>query len=89
MYHPRQRLFLGSPSSIVLPEMRVNEKGGVVLKQVDQSKVSLPDPETTELRPLLDAGVDIKRVDTKIFGSSSVVTDLSVGPEETKNEGVE
>lgn len=89
MYHPRQKLFLGSPSSVVLPELKVNEKGGVELKQVDQSKVVLPDTEATELRPLLDAGVDVKRVNTKLFNSSAVVMDLSVESEETKTEGDE
>lgn len=89
MYHPRQKLFLGSPSSVVLPEMRVNENGSVELKQVDQSKVGLPDTETTELRPLLDAGVDVKRVNTKLFGSSAIVTDLSTEPDETKTGGDE
>lgn len=89
MYHPRQKLFLGSPSSVVLPELRVNEKGGVELKQIDQSKVVLPDTEVTELRPLLDAGVDVKRVNTKLFNSSAVVTDLSVDSEGTQTEGDE
>lgn len=89
MYHPRQKLFLGSPSSVVLPELKVNEKGGVELKQIDQSKIVLPDSETTELRPLLDAGVDVKRVNTKLFNSSVFVTDLSVESEEKKTEGDE
>lgn len=90
MYHPRQKLFLGSPSSVVLPELRANENGGVELRQIDQSKVILPDTETTDLRALLDAGVNIKRVGTKIVRSVSVVTDMSEEKkEETQTEGDE
>lgn len=87
MYHKRQSIKFSSPSSVILPEMQVNENGQVDYQQVDQSKKVLPDVETTDLRAMLDAGVSLKQVDTKLFGPSSIVTDMSVEAEQNQ-EGV-
>lgn len=84
MYHIRQTIKFSSPSAVILPEMQVNENGQVDYKQVDQSKKVLPDVETTDLRALLDAGVSLKQVNTKLFGPSGIVTDMSEEPKQNQ-----
>ena len=86
MYHPRQKMRCSSPSAVVLPELSVNEEGYAYYKQVNQATKTLPEVETTDLRALLDAGVSIKQVSTKIFASDKIVTDMS--PEPQNKEGV-
>ena len=87
MYHIRQKLNIGTASSVVLPELQTNELGRSCYKMVDQAKVSLPDVETTDLRACLDAGVPLKQVSTKLFLPESVVVDMSPEPQEPNNEG--
>lgn len=87
MYHIRQKLNMGTASSVVLPELQTNELGRSCYKMVDQSEVSLPDVETTDLRACLDAGVPLKQVSTKLFSPDSVVVDMSPEPQETNEDG--
>ena len=86
MYHIRQKLNMGTASKVVLPELQTNELGRSCYKMVDQSAVSLPDVETTDLRACLDAGVPLKQVNTKLFSPESVVVDMSPEPQETNND---
>lgn len=89
MYHCRQKLNMGAASAVILPELETNELGRSCYKMVDQSKMVLPDVETTDLRAMLDAGVQIKRTDTKLFGAGSVVTDMTPEPQEQTDNGEE
>ena len=87
MYHIRQKLNIGTASKVVLPELQTNELGRSCYKMVDQSEVSLPDVETTDLRACLDAGVPLKQVGTKLFSPDSVVVDMSPEPEDNNKDG--
>lgn len=70
----------------VLERLEVNEKGLAERKVVDYSMIVLPGVETTDLRACIDAGVNLKEVNSKLFGVREMVTDLSAETE-TKNEG--
>lgn len=80
----RQKLPVNSAFPSLLTVFDVDETGRSTLKVVDQSEVKLPDCETTNLALLMKAGVDIKRVDSRIVAGKSVVTDLSVPGESEK-----
>lgn len=72
----------------VLEKIEANEKGLCERKLVDYSKIVLPDVETTDLRACIDAGVNLKEMNSKLFGVREMVTDMSVGSEtESNNEG--
>lgn len=80
----RQKLPFMSAFPAVLLKLEADEKGVCRYIAVDQSKIKLPDTSVTDLGLQLKAGVDIKRVNTKILASKSVVTDLSVPAEPPK-----
>ena len=86
---PRQRLFLAAGGEPVFLRLQANERGEFEYKEVNDSRVVLPDCSTTDIKALLAAGIDPKRVDTKVLASSDIVTDLSVVEPEIKsqNEG--
>lgn len=75
---PRQKLFLAAGGQPVFTRLQKNERGEYEFKEVNDSKVVLPDCSTTDIQALLEAGIDPKRVSTKIIPSSDIVTDLSV-----------
>lgn len=77
MFPKRQRLKFVPHFSIVLPRLQTNENEETTVVYEDESKGKLPDVSTTRLRDLLEAGVDLKQVNTKIFKPTEVVTDLS------------
>lgn len=79
----RQPLSFAGAGLPVLPVLETNENGICSTKYVDFSKVELPSVETTDLRACLDAGVNLKQVNTKILSQSEVITDMSV---EQKND---
>ena len=70
---------------VYLPEAKTLENGKTEIKLVDQSKSDLPDVESTRLSRLLEAGVDLKQVPSKVLPSPDQVT-LSVKPEEKQGE---
>lgn len=76
-FRPRQRIKPAPVFSCVLPQVKTHEDGAVTIEYVDESKFKLPSPETTRLRDLLDAGIDLKKVNTKLFSPSEIVTDLT------------
>ena len=86
---PRQKMMMPFAFPAIQTRYQVNENNQVEELVIDGSKIKLPDVETTDLRALLDAGVDVERVNTKVLKGSQIVTDLS--PDETKpnNEGVD
>lgn len=84
----RQRMILSPGADVVFERLQQNESGQFEFKEVNDSTTVLPDTSTTDIKALLDAGIDPKRVNTKIIPSSSVVTDLSV-PEEISNNSEE
>lgn len=86
MYHIRQKLNIGTASTVVLPELHTNELGRSFYEQVDQANVCLPDVETTDLRACLDAGVPLKQVSTKLFSPDSVVVDMSPEPQKQQQQ---
>lgn len=80
----RRQEFLHRDSGVIyLPEAKKLENGKTEIKLVDQSKSDLPDVETTRLSRLLEAGVDLKQVPSKVLPSPDSVT-LSVRPEENQ-----
>lgn len=73
----RQHIYLAAGGKPVFSRLQRNESGNYQFVDVDDSEVVLPSVDTTDIQSLLDAGIDPKRVDTKIIPSSSVVTDLA------------
>lgn len=64
----RQRMIPCAYGAINLPEQRELENGEVEVKLVNQASFDLPDKSTTNLRDLINAGVDLKRVDSAVYG---------------------
>lgn len=83
---PRQKLFLAAGGEPVFSRLQRNERGEYEFKEVNDSKVVLPDCSTTDIQALLEAGIDPKRVNTKIIPSSDIVTDLSVEETQTNTD---
>lgn len=85
-YHDNDHFMVGcgaSCSSIKLPEITLTEKktkDGVTKKyqllKVKQNR-KLPSPDTTDLKRLLDAGAKLEKVDTRMFDSGEVVSNLN------------
>lgn len=73
----RQHIYLAAGGKPVFSRLQRNESGNYQFVDVDDSEVVLPSVETTDIESLMAAGIDPKRVDTRILSSSSVVTDLS------------
>lgn len=77
----RQRMIPCAYGAINLPEQRELENGEVEVKLVNQAAFDLPDKSTTNLQDLINAGIDLKRVDSAVFGYGSggdiVTGDLS------------
>lgn len=85
LYH-RQNFLHRQSGTVYLPEAKTLENGKTEIVLVEQSKSDLPDVETTRLSRVLEAGVDLKQVPSKVLPSPDVVT-LSVHSEtETKGE---
>lgn len=70
---------------VFLPETKVLENGRAEIRLVDQSKSDLPDVETTRLSRVLEAGVDLKEVPSKVLPSPDSVV-ISVHSEEKQGE---
>lgn len=75
---PRQKIPFHIFGDVYLPELTTMENGVAEVKFVNQVKDRhLPDPSVTDLDALLSAGVDVKRVNSKIFKPMVIVTDLT------------
>lgn len=70
---------------IRLPQIQKLENGAVEIKLVDQSKIPLPDVETTRLSACLAAGVDLKQVPSKVLPSTDTL-EVIVGEPLTNEE---
>lgn len=73
----RQHIFMAAGGEVMYSRLQANECGKYDFVLVNDSRTFLPEVETTDIKALLDAGVDVKRVNTKIIPSSQVVTDLT------------
>ena len=92
MFRPRQNLPVAPAVPAVLPQIEATETGEVVLSYKDQSKFVLPDVSATRLRDLLEAGVDLKQVNSKIFPATEVnleITDVTANNETKEVENAE
>lgn len=89
MFRARQKMVSAAAFPVVFPVYETNESGETVRKEVNQSELELPDCSTTDISNLLAAGIEPKRVNTKILAPREIVTDLSVEPEqpETTEQG--
>lgn len=87
MFRPRQKLYVSPVFPAVLPEIKSHENGEVSVAYNDESDFRLPDVETTRLRTLLEAGVDLKQVNSKLFGMTETTLQFDNGIEKPK-EGV-
>ena len=85
----RQKIPMPMAFPVVMTRYEVNENNQVEEKIIDASKLVLPDVETTDLRALLDAGVDVQRVNTKVIKATQITTDLAPAETETNDEGVD
>lgn len=90
MFRPRQKFFTSNYFPSILPEIKVNENKEYCVDYVNQCSLSLPDVETTCLADLIDAGVNLNQVESKIFPATNVVLhlddDTNVPPTEGVNE---
>lgn len=84
----RQKIPMPFSFPVITTRYEVNENNQVEEKIIDMSKKVLPGVETTDLRALLDAGVDIRRVNTKVLKGSEFVTDLAPVETNQNDEGV-
>lgn len=82
-FRSRQSLHHPGGSDVVFDVLESNERGFLERKLVNQSQVVLPDVETTELSALLAAGIDPKRVNSRILQSRDITTDLSELPSDS------
>lgn len=64
----RQKMQPSAFGIIRLPEIQTLDNGQSEVILRDQSEQVVADPLTTDLKTLLDAGVDIKRVDSRVYG---------------------
>lgn len=83
---PRARLFVGS-----IRRDKVDENGFVTHEDVAENS-PLPPTENFDLRVLLKAGVDVKKVQTRILGSqvaiAQMIEELGKENETTKTKEV-
>lgn len=87
MFRKRQRLKISPAFAVYLPRLDTTETGEVSVLYRDESSYKLPDVETTRLRTLLESGVDIKQVNTKLFKATEINVELR-GEQVNNNEGV-
>lgn len=85
MIFKRQNLVHRLSGSVLLPELRTLENGTVELVDVDQSKSNLPDVETTRLCNVLEAGVDLRQVPSKVIASTDPIN-LVVGSDDSRTD---
>lgn len=85
MFPARQRLKFVPHFAVVLPKVRTNENEETLIVYENEADGKLPDVSSTRLRDLLEAGVDIKKVNTKIFKPTEVVTDLTTEDKENND----
>lgn len=75
-FRPRQPLHRAGGADVVFDVLEADERGVLVRKLVNQAQVVLPDVENTELSALLAAGIDPKRVNSRIIQSRDITTNL-------------
>lgn len=73
-YH-YNRIHLAPSAHVRDIEETVNKDGEFVTKLVDQSEVKLPPTEMFDLKNILDAGVDIDEVNSKVMSTRTVNAD--------------
>ena len=86
-FRARQSLRRPGGADVVFDVLESNERGLLVRKVVNQAQVFLPDVETTELSALLAAGVDPKRVNSRIIQSRDITTNLVDSSASTSDDG--
>lgn len=82
----RQRMIPPAYGAVNLPEQREFENGNVEVKLVNQANFDLPDKSTTNLQDLINAGVDLRRVDSAVYGYGSGGDIITGNPGETNNQ---
>lgn len=85
MLFRRQEFLHRDSGAVYLPESRKLENGKCEIQLINQAESNLPDVETTRLSRLLEAGVDLKQVPSKVLPSPDSVT-LSVHSEQQQGE---
>lgn len=81
----RQKMQPSAFGIIRLPEIHTLDNGQSEVVLRDQSEQVVADPSTTDLKTLLDAGVDLKRVDSRVYGiRGDVSVDLGLSLNETQ-----
>lgn len=85
----RQRMALQPHGSMELPVITRLENGSTVVKRVDASTMVLPSVDVTDLKMCLDAGVDLKQVNSKVLGirGDVEISTVDPNPQTNNNEG--
>ena len=68
----KQKVKLASYVPVVAFDSETNKNGEVVMVNVDQSKIKLPDAELFDLKNQLEAGVDMEEVNSKVMSTNRV-----------------
>lgn len=74
----RQNLYHHVGGACVLPETHVLENGCAEIRRVDQSDFALPRVEDTRLSRLLEAGVNLREVPSRVIASTGDI-DIQIG----------
>lgn len=84
MLYKRQYLHHHVGGAVVLPETQVLENGYPEVVRVNQADFVLPDVSTTKLSRLLEAGVNLKQVPSKVVASDDDIH-IQIGSSEPEN----
>lgn len=84
MLYKRQYMHHHVGGAVVLPETQTLENGCSEVVRVNQADFILPDVSSTKLSRLLEAGVDLKQVPSKVVASDDDIN-IQIGSAEPEN----
>ena len=70
-FRKRQDLSICFPANVFVREDTTLENGSIISSYQDANK-DLPDPELFKLKNLLDAGVNLEEVNSKVLGTKKI-----------------
>lgn len=85
MLYKRQYMHHHVGGAVVLPETQTLENGSSEVVRVNQADFTLPDVSSTKLSRLLEAGVDLKQVPSKVVASDDDIN-IQIGSAEPENK---
>ena len=86
MFRERQKFYLEPTGHVYQDELIENKNGEYVMTSTDLSTLVLPDAENFDLKNMLDAGVDMEEVNSKVLSQKIVNADNVVRKYTKKTE---